>query len=1208
MTAGRRYGHGIGRGARRWLGAAVALGLLHGAAPPAAATVAEAAANPVRILVPADGARVTGKRLHVRVRASGPRFRAVVNGRDVTRRFRSRGGGVRTATLVRGRHLRRGRAALSVTSGRPFGSGFRDASVTFRVLRRDDERLRISRRPPAAGAPLDLRVRSSHAVAASRVWVNGRRHREARPEHPDGKGVAVGLAAHHGLRFGPNRVRTEVEHEDGTLSRVTRTFRIRRRAAIADAGPDRAGHVGGTVALDASGSLAPRRGDRLAYRWRLVDAPQGSGVHVDTTEARAQIAPDVPGRYRLRVEVTRGGTAAAAQAQAPVSVDERWLTVAPTNDPMGLPIQTIADDGGIRLGPQHFPKQGNWVQVVVLQSATLAPRLVQAVDVARPDDLAAALASADDNDLVILSGQGNNHSPQAGGFNAANTKALDDAFKALGGTTATRGALKDGAVNLDAGTWSLIGRKGLAPGQAWQNYNRQQGAIAGELDGTDGQSGSLNGYLQRLVSTGGYQFVSPEYTTLDTKGPGATPWRNVIRVGGASYPSGELTGRGRSAGIQMLVLDGSDLHLKTNETFVTRAASGALISDSVGFFNYRLNYVLGESYQYNDLDRYRPPIVVVQTFGNEGYTGQSMGNHPSWVADSVPGWTPKKYKKNIWQFYNWCGGSEATKRLDNNPCAPYPHNPTGLGTTQTVTGAVGRMAGMPARTAIANMGRGQAAEAIAIFGSAHGEDDDQTTVEVGERGRHLVATLRRTRQSQWRATAPYTSEVNASKFWELAFQPHTPWPLSGPPGSSLAEANRYIASRLFVAGGFTDVRDAYVGLLENDWNSLRATLDAEIAYPTGTTAFTAKEFADLRAQLAMEFSRLAQVQKMFDNYKRVFSVVGQEEAMLQMDEIGNTIKSLALKDNAKFLVETAELNEKPIVGDVLYFVGDLFDVFPGGEVAGGPIGLFASAWDLFSELADSNKKRPPTPRPFDEPQRIIDRADQLGADLADRYATMGDTFDHLLRVYASDWGKLQQAYAYSLGPWALSDSAPLTQSLALGIQTAFYQALMPVAYDQFFVSPVYTRTGNTRPKDVTKPGPSDYHCDEGPNPFAKAPASALHYVRWEASDGASENQANRGRNHAIGRALKSQADPLTTQESSTTHGFGSGLADYADTKRAGSDPPASLTDPLFAAPSAGGSPTRPGGLGMSKDEFFGMDTWTAPRLQCGDSTDRNYNP
>jgi hypothetical protein len=176
------------------------------------------------------------------------------------------------------------------------------------------------------------------------------------------------------------------------------------------------------------------------------------------------------------------------------------------------------------------------------------------------------------------------------------------------------------------------------------------------------------------------------------------------------------------------------------------------------------------------------------------------------------------------------------------------------------------------------------------------------------------------------------------------------------------------------------------------------------------------------------------------------------------------------------------------------------------------------------------------------------------------------------------------------------------------VRTAPYQALMPLAYDQFFISPVYTRTGNNGPKDVTKAGPRDYHCDDGPNPFEKAPDSALHYVRFEASGGASENQRNYGRNHAIGRALKSKANPLTTQLSDTTHGYGSGLGEYPDTKKAGSDAPAGLTDVLFAKPKPAGSPTNPRGLGMSKDEFFGMDTWTAPRLQCGDSTDRNYNP
>jgi hypothetical protein len=241
---------------------------------------------------------------------------------------------------------------------------------------------------------------------------------------------------------------------------------------------------------------------------------------------------------------------------------------------------------------------------------------------------------------------------------------------------------------------------------------------------------------------------------------------------------------------------------------------------------------------------------------------------------------------------------------------------------------------------------------------------------------------------------------------------------------------------------------------------------------------------------------------------------------------------------------------------------------------------------------------------------------------------MNLTLNHVMTLFAGDSEKLKQASAHAKSKWNLAANSAkenlLIQSISIGIEKALYEALMPLAYEQWFISPVFTRDGqlNRTGQDVTKPGPLDYVCNSGPSPFKgkeAAPSSSVHWLRYESSGQVSEktkggdNPSDR-RNHSIGSGLKSKSNPLRPVKNSSDHEYGAKIAQFPIVNSSsgtetggGASPPEELMDPLFEEPSRASTPYDPSGLGMNKDEFFGLDAWTTPRFQCGPSFDQQYS-
>jgi hypothetical protein len=1246
MSPSTQSSRRVGVTAGIFLAAALSAALVGlGCARPAAAGTA--APTSIAILTPANSSRVLGTRLVARVRVRGPRFRATLDGRDVTARFGRPRHGVRSATFRRGHGFHAGRMALRVEVGKPSTRSYKTVAAVFQAAVLANRRMHVHRMPWGGGrSPLQLAMRTSARIASVRMWVNGKRVRSGLPLESDAKGLIAKLGAFDHVRFGRNKVLADVEYRDGKVSRTTGIFTVTRTRPLAGAGPDRTIAAGRRVVLDGSSSRAAHPGDRLSFRWQVVSAPKGSRVRIGSVRSvRTGFTARKPGRYRLRLVVSerrrarrpipvvgRGATAASRAAQpATRAADEALIDVIPTANPMGVQVHTrLANGDNIQVGPTTYTCPAfTWVHVVVLNAKDLTQadggnqcftqnqtaQLLNAVNVTTHPNLP--------NDLVIANGLGLNPAAQTQW-----APVLTTFFNAIGGTTSTTGStLAGGQMPFVQDDWSLIGHVGLSPGEASQN-------VAGTEDsGSAAQAGAMNGYLQ-TVTTAGYQFVSPEFATLDTHASASTATQNVIAVGpsldgpGGTYDSSPLPG-GRSEGFQLLELASGTLQPISNATFVTRNANGGVNDAQIQALAQRLSYLAGDNYSGPEAnDNAKPPLVILQSFGNASNSGlRAVGNDNAWVNDTLPsvGLSRGPYDEGRYDYFKWCGGAAATQSLNGYSCQPFPNNPTGLGSNATVTQAIGEIAGMSARTAAANFGLNGAPESLSLVGSPHPYSNDDVSFEIGADAQRTVATLRRTNQAQWRAAAPSpVRNFDASAMWQLAFKSPTPWPCSvqqpepcSQQSAPTAAANAYIANKLWPQAGYASARQAYVPHISDSWTSNIHALNNDLPYPGPQAGFSQSVFNALKVQLGNEFSMISSVDTMFDNYEKVFATTASNGALLDMQTIGGKIMSAAFADNAAYQAQQVEVSQKDVTGDVLYLASDVLDLATFGRSAA-VIGVAAGAYDLYQDFTEPDDYQNTGQVPFDEPDRIRDQADLVGTDLLNGYQGLNDTLDHLRLIFVNDWGKLQAAYADANGDWSLDAGSTayqdLVQTSAMGAEAAFYNALMPVAYNEWFVSPNYTFTSSNQGNEfgngefyggglaMSQPGPNGYACQPGPQPFAGAPPSSLDWVRYTATHSASDDVGNGFGLSAVGRALKSRADPLTLQ-TATWNNNPTETDLFPATRNAGAAPldaqGNSLTQKLFQAPTAYSSDIDPNGLDMNKDEFFGMSSWTTPRLQCG---------
>ena len=463
------------------------------------ASAAQALPTPARILAPKKYAPVTGRTLTVRVKQQpGARaFRAWLDGRSITRRFRRDGRRLRVARL-RTKALAGGRHYIRIGATRRGERGFHH--VSFVIGRRKVDLVRRVPVPtstvPARGAgtiPLALRLsKRGAAVAAAprghkpilRIRLNGRRVSSRLPA-ARGRRTTV-LSADEGLRRGRNVVRIQAYLKDGRYDAQRRVVKVPRHVPLAAAGRARRTIQGRSVRLSGRASVASAGRVRLGYRWRIVNRPKRSRARLHAARtATPSLTTDRHGSYLVALTVAerQGG-------RVKRSTDLVTAVARPNFPPMGVPLDTMATNNGVRgiaVGDDFYPTgpDANSAHLLVLDGVSLRREAFVTlpsdgtIDTAIDKVLSPYVSDLGDH-LVVLTGP-------AGCCNASKTlpgEAFSYVFP-----------LKAGRAD--------IGQRGTSN-------------VGLDLDPDDHPAGHLAGFLQYQGSSP-YSFVQTDNFALDTR-------------------------------------------------------------------------------------------------------------------------------------------------------------------------------------------------------------------------------------------------------------------------------------------------------------------------------------------------------------------------------------------------------------------------------------------------------------------------------------------------------------------------------------------------------------------------------------------------------------------------------------------------------------------------------------------------------------------
>lgn len=1052
----------------------------------------------LRIVSPAKGALVASKAVRLKVRGAGRRDVSIFNGsRRLKRHLGAPRRGVRSVRLRRGRDLRIGTNAISVRARGSFDQ------QTFVLGRKRPGLLTVRRAPRRSHrGPTHVRARIASAVDSFRVKLNGHRVEAAfaakRPR------LRVGaLNASHGLRFGQNRLVVTAFRADGRFDRETRRFRIDRSHPLAGAGRDRSGKAGRPLRLNGRSSRPTRRGHRLRFHWRVVSGPHHRRVKLRRARsARPRLIAGEPGRYRIRLVVREPGSRASGKAGQRVgrseagsslrirrvrggaAADTATVTVAPNVPPLGLPIASVSPGSDqLTIGDQVYrmpPGQGLGPQLLVLDRKTLA----QDTQAMRGYDFSSGGWKSLGDTVAKLARSNEEYLViLIGGRRVVSCdSACATTMKKV--TTQLGGSWYDFDYKyvLGGGIWSMIGVPGSDPGSATQNFGA---APAG------GPSGSLIGYLQP-DNHQNYKFVWGQYTPIDTAVPGQPTGSNVIRVADKQYPSGPGYVPGKS-GFQVLTLDQGNLQLQLNQTYWTNLGSEVLPAGVEAMAaGLKKQASIGE-----DL----PLLVVIQSIG-----APVSGIGPDWDvwANTLP--------EAIGQF----GGTPEvleTMNLDVPGTHEVPHH---IGSTPGGYSLVGGT-------------------------DLPGYGTEETFWFSGQPAR-VQGMLARNGRAQYEVAYSATTTSSKSVVTDLsqvAYQPSTPWPVSDTIGE--VAANTYISHQLQFQ--YDDVRTAYYEDDSANWSGYGLTLATSIDFPGGDPGFTKSDFDAVKAQLLKEMGMLTEVDRLIDDYQKLFGSTSEVNAVINLQSISHQIQRAVSAGNGN-TSSSAEAEE--ITGILLGVAGEA------GDLADPTVGLALSAaaagFEIAGSVSDDREGNP-------LPGKVEAKADQLGLELADRYTTISDSLEHVHDLLVSDFGKLQAAYRAAAGDWKLNSAEIYTIQNALPISSKrwIYGALMPVAYNVYGL-------GGTSNSGSRLWDPYYYECWT---------SATSHVNRFEDADWSTYYSSRHENGVWYARILSTYID-----FTDSSHQY---LSEHNDN----STPPTWLTHPLFSSLQQGD-----GNLGMNQPTFF----------------------
>jgi hypothetical protein len=1222
---------------------------LAGAAATALAAKPKPGAHPkVVILAPHREARVAGKTLRVRVRASATTgLHATVSGIDVTRRFH-RAGGMLEATLRRGRDFRSGENTLAVAVGK---GRVLPVTAPFVAVSRDKGLLKVSKIGAHGRRPLGIEIRSAAPLERLRVAIDGHRYPIGSPEGQRRWTIAIG--ASDGAHYGRNTVEVLAEREGSPRFDQEKVhFKIGRGAPLAGAGPDLTTRTGRAVTLRGGSTKAGSRKGALIYRWEIVQRPPGSHARIaNGTSRNARLLPDLPGPYKVRLTAARVSKATAAredgakasasavetaakptcleaaptpltpakasstpsyepdgsgpflplnplesppcvtpigepttpalplEATKAMSVDETVLTSLPTESPMGWPIETLAGDGSTRVGRQVFPKQSGWVRMLVLGQKTLTPvkpfqdwpkgekvfQLNEGPTLLKAIEKAAGETSGE-KEIFVLTGMGiEQPNPPL--------SAEEDLAKAISLLGIPEPEPNDRGEIVESGNWSVIG----TPHQPGRGFSNLHGLGEQPVEGLPGTlPGSLNGRMQNVL-TDAYSYVTGEAIPFDTKAAGSSSTVNVIEVGGAKATSTPIVPG--ALGLHIAVYDiGNANGLPTLAANYTDTIDNPFIvtnyqgveAAAKQLEQWRVN---GENY-----------LIVMQTVGEEGVgPNTAPWRSKNWVNDAL---IPVN-QRGLLEWHNQAylkakNEAELAEKQDLRWNPGYP----------TVAGQVGDLTGEVGHDLVSIFGGGNPqveVSRLTMLAENHPESVESSYVNGYSEGpgRLTGILVRNARGGLQVENASAIPLPTSNSFRELAFSGGASgggWKNST--GKENEAALAYFAKELWPSEDFKTPREAYVSKANDPWTNLIHSVEKEVKFEPGK-GFEKKTFREVKEDLETEMNDLAIVQKAIGNWKDLLTEKGVQ-SFVNAERIGAGLVELVERDAKLKSKAEGEVDVEGIISESLYIASDLAGFGEDTE--------FLKIPEIVSVVAGgfgvAEAATPEGPEEAEGPNSNLIRAKgtAIGAAIVKRFNHMKETLGQFEAIFASSWPKLQKARIEAKGPWSWGHEVEkeLTATLATSTERAIDEALLPMAYTQWVVSPYFTKFDPAGPQ---VPG-NGYECIHFKNaleqnllhPFKDEPAGALSTAVYRPFEppGSTENPAQPYTQPYTIRALKSEADPLEVFKEQW-----SDTEDLIEVHGSGKNPPASLINPLFKPLNSGETePSFPVNLGINKTAFY----------------------
>jgi hypothetical protein len=280
---------------------------------------------------------------------------------------------------------------------------------------------------------------------------------------------------------------------------------------------------------------------------------------------------------------------------------------------------------------------------------------------------------------------------------------------------------------------------------------------------------------------------------------------------------------------------------------------------------------------------------------------------------------------------------------------------------------------------------------------------------------------------------------------------------------------------------------------------------------------------------------------------------------------------------------------------------------------GATVGLADDTADVYSIYGESSDGEVPN-----NTEEIRGKVTNLSTQIATRYQHVAEAMGHFGAIFVDDPEKLRIAGEHFTpgGIWALPEleKSMLQKAMVMAVQRSAFETTLPMAFVQWVTSP--RRTEKNGSAALEMPESCTYKCPNtrgggSRNPFPTPPWKKKHPKKGEVSPTWSMLQLGwsgggptagtnltpqNSTNYDI-RALKSALEDMTperTETEGTTDEGEPGLGHSGDMASP------SLMRSIFGTPNPHSFSLKPEGLGVSKEEMFGLEDWTIRKFGCGE--------